>query len=120
SEYGRIRAIAANIKSNPGPGRALPIFVSSSYAAGLDGSIDIWCSTAQGFDPARADAERAKGRSYWFYNGTRPATGALTIDTPATDARMIAWAAFKHGVDVYFYWHANHWRHNRQIVGERY
>lgn len=119
SEYDRIHTIADNIHSNPGPGRALPIFVTSSYSSGLDGAIDIWCSYAAGFQPSRAASERAKGKQYWFYNGTRPATGALTIDAPATDARANAWAAFKHGVEVYFYWHADHWRHNSQKQGER-
>ncbi|HLU67550.1 MAG TPA: glycoside hydrolase domain-containing protein [Kofleriaceae bacterium] len=119
SEYDRIENIAENIKSNPGPGRALPIFVTRSYTGALDGSVDVWCSSAAGFRPDRAALERAKGNDYWFYNGTRPQTGALTIDAPATDARVNAWAAFKHGVDVYFYWHADHWRHNSQKQGER-
>lgn len=119
SQYERINTIAGNIKSNPGPGRALPVFVTSSYKSGLDGAVDIWCSSAAGFQPSRAATERAKGKQYWFYNGTRPATGALIIDAPATDARVNAWAAFKHGVEVYFYWHADHWRHNFQKQGER-
>ena len=64
--------------------------------------------------------ERAAGRSYWFYNGGRPAGGALVIDSPATDARVVGWAAFKHDADGYFYWHAAHWRHNAQkTVGDR-
>ena len=42
--------------------------------------------------------ERARGREYWFYNGGRPAGGAITIDAPATDARATIWAAFKHDV----------------------
>jgi len=33
--------------------------------------------------------------------------------------RAIAWAAFKHDIDVYFYWHGVHWQHNRQKQGER-
>ena len=119
SQYARIHTIADNIKSNPGPGHALPIFVTSSYASGIEGAIDVWCSSAMGFETARAATERAKGKQYWFYNGTRPATGALIIDAPATDARVNAWAAFKHGVEVYFYWHSNHWRHNFQKQGER-
>jgi hypothetical protein len=119
SQYPRIQTIAGNVNSNPGPGRELPIFVTSSYTSGLDGAIDIWCSSAAGFSASRAASERAKGKGYWFYNGTRPATGALVIDAPATDARVNGWAAFKHGVDVYFYWHANHWRHNSQKQGER-
>lgn len=119
ADYARINTIANNIHSNPGPGRTLPIFVTSSYNSNLDGAIDIWCSAAAGFQPARAATERAKSKQYLFYNGTRPATGALTIDSPATDPRVQAWAAFKHGVDLYFYWHADHWRHNFQKQGER-
>lgn len=118
-EYPRIRALAENIHSNPGPGRALPIFVTSRYVEPLDGAIDIWCSGPKGFDLDRVAAERARGRDYWFYNGGRPAGGAITIDAPATDPRAAIWAAFKHGVRVYFYWYAVHWRHNSQKQGER-
>ena len=46
-------------------------------------------------------------------------THAITIDAPATDARATIWAAFKHDVGVYFYWHAVHWRHNSQKQGDR-
>ena len=119
SEYPRIVALADNIHSNPGPGRALPVLVTSAYATGLDGAIDIWDTGPRGFQIDRARAERAKGRRYWVYNGGRPAAGAITIDAPATDARATIWAAFKHDVEVYFYWHAVHWRHNSQKVGDR-
>ena len=119
AEYPRILALAENVHSNPGPGRALPIFVTSKYVEALDGAVDIWCSGPKGFLLDRVAAERKRGRQYWFYNGGRPAGGAITIDSPATDARATIWAAFKHDVDVYFYWHAVHWRHNQQKVGER-
>jgi hypothetical protein len=41
------------------------------------------------------------------------------IDAPATEARVVGWAAFKHDVDLYFFWHGDHWQHNRQKQGER-
>jgi len=119
SAFPRIRTLADNVHSNPGPGRALPIFVTHSYTEGLDGAIDIWDAAPGHFDVSRAAAERAKGRRYWFYNGARPWVGALIIDGPATDARASMWAAFKHDVEVYFFWHAVHWRHNTQKPGER-
>ena len=118
-EYPRIIALAQNIHSNPGPGRSLPVFVTSKYVEALDGSIDIWCSGPKGFDIDRAARERTLGHEYWFYNGGRPAGGAITIDAPATDARATIWAAFKHDVRVYFYWNAVHWHHNSQKQGER-
>lgn len=118
-EYPRILALAENIHSNPGPGRTLPIFVTSRYVDALDSAIDIWASGPKGFLLDRVASERKRGRDYWFYNGGRPAGGAITIDAPATDARATIWAAFKHDVRVYFYWHSVHWRHNSQKVGER-
>jgi hypothetical protein len=118
-EYPHILALAGNIHSNPGPGRALPIFVTSRYVEALDQAIDIWCSGPKGFRLDRVASERARGREYWFYNGGRPEGGAITIDAPATDARATIWAAFKHDVRVYFYWYAVHWRHNSQKQGER-
>ncbi len=118
-EYPRIVALAENIHSNAGPGRALPIFVTSTYVEPLDAAIDIWCSGPKGFKLDRVASERARGREYWFYNGGRPAGGAITIDAPATDARATIWAAFKHDVRLYFYWHSVHWRHNSQKDGER-
>ena len=118
-QYPRIVALADNVHSNPGPGRALPIFVTSRYVEALDASVDIWDSGPKGFLLDRVASERARGRQYWFYNGGRPAAGAITIDAPATDARATIWAAFKHDVRVYFYWHSVHWRHNTQKQGER-
>ncbi len=119
AQFSRIRLIAENVKSNPGPGGKLPLLVTRHYTPELDGAIDIWDSGPRQYNIQRAEAERARGRDHWIYNGGRPAGGAVVIDAPATDARMLPWACFKHGVKVYFYWHAVHWRHNRQKQGER-
>jgi hypothetical protein len=119
SEYERIRRIAENVHTNPGPGRALPIFVTKRYTEGLDGAIDIWDTGPLGFDIETSRRERAKGRRYWIYNGGRPAAGAIVIDSPATDPRATVWACFKHDVETYFYWHGVHWKHNSQKQGVR-
>ena len=119
SEYAYIRKLADNLHSNPGPGKALPAFVTKRFVKELDGSIDIWDTGPLGYDIERAMAERSRGHKYWIYNGGRPAAGAIVIDAPATDPRATIWACFKHGVDNYFFWHGVHWQHNRQKVGER-
>ncbi len=119
SEYAYIRKLADNLHSNPGPGKALPAFVTKRYVKELDGSIDIWDTGPLGYDIERAMEERSRGHKYWIYNGGRPAAGAIVIDAPATDPRATIWACFKHGIDNYFYWHGVHWQHNRQKVGER-
>jgi hypothetical protein len=119
AEYAHIRKLAANIHSNPGPGKHLPIFVTKGYVKELEGAIDVWCSGPQAYYVQRALAERAKGHDYWVYNGGRPFGGAIVIDAPATDARATIWGCFKHGIKVYFYWHGDHWQHNRQKQGDR-
>jgi hypothetical protein len=119
NEYRHIQSLASFVHGNPGPGRALPVFVTSSRKGVLDSAIDIWCSPPQRYDIATAEAERKAGHAYWFYNGHRPHTGALIIDTEATDSRATAWIAFKHGVEVYFNWHSVHWKHNFQKVGDK-
>jgi hypothetical protein len=118
-QYPEVRRLAENVHSNPGPGRKLPTFVTKHPVPELDGAIDIWCVPAQELDPAVAAAERKKGRRVWAYNGARPRAPALLIDTPATDARAVPWAFFKHDVPLYFFWHSVHWQHNRQKQGER-
>ncbi len=117
--FSYIWRIARNVHSNPGVGRTLPIFVTHEYARELDGAIDIWDSGPQFYDVEQALKERARGRDWWVYNGGRPASGALVMEAPATDARAIVWGCFKHNIKVYFYWHGVHWRHNTQKQGER-
>jgi hypothetical protein len=118
-QFPLIRQIAENIKSNPGPGSRLPLLVTHHYTPELDGAIDIWDSPAPRYNIQDAEAERARGRDHWVCNGGRPTAGAVVIDAPATDARMMPWACFKHGIKVYFYWHSMHWKHNKQKAGER-
>jgi hypothetical protein len=118
-QFPEVRELAAMLHANPGPGGKLRTLVTHSFAAELDGVIDIWCTGPRGYEIERAEKERATGRDYWFYNGGRPAGGAIVIDAPATDARATIWGAFKHSIPVYFYWHSVHWRHNSQKVGNR-
>ncbi len=119
SEYPRILSLAANVHSNRGPGARLPIFVTKHWVSALDGSIDVWCAGPQHVDLARVAQERARGRGYCTYNGGRPNGPAIVIDAPATEARAMGWALFKHDLDLYFFWHGVHWRHNSQKQGER-
>jgi len=118
-QFPLIKQIAANIKSNPGPGSRLPLFLTHHYTPELAGAIDIWDCPAPQYNIMHAEAERACGREHWVCNGGRPAAGAVVIDAPATDARMMPWACFKHGIEVYFYWHSVHWMHNAQKPEDR-
>ncbi len=114
-QYPFIRTLSDTIHSNPGPGRALPTFVTRPYVRELEGAIDIWCSTPPDFDPQKAAAQRAAGRSWWLYNGGRPGGPALVMEAPPTDARVVGWMALAAEAPVYFFWHAVHWHHNHQM-----
>jgi len=119
AQYAEVRAFAETIRTNAGPGGKLPLFITKRVIPEFQGLIDIWCIPPQYLDLPKVAEERAKGNSVCFYNGGRPQGPAIVIDAPATEARVIPWAAFKHGIDLYFYWHGDHWRHNSQKQGER-
>jgi hypothetical protein len=114
-----VREIAERLHANPDPGGQLPRFLTRRIEPALDGAVDIWCVPPQAFDIAAAAREQAAGREVWFYNGGRPNGPAIVIDAPPTDGRVVGWAAFKHRLDGYFFWHGVHWRHNSQKQGER-
>jgi hypothetical protein len=118
-QYPEVKRLAGNVRSNPGPGAKLPLFLTKRIIPEFQGLVDVWSIPPQAFDIAAAAAEKAKGRRVSFYNGGRPQGPTPVIDAPATEARAVAWAAFKHDVDLYFYWHGVHWQHNRQKQGER-
>ncbi len=114
SQYPYILSISSNIKSDPGIGKNLPLFVTTQWVQQLDSAIDIWCAAPSEYVISTAIAQRAKGHRYWTYNGGRPFAPAIVIDSPATDPRAMIWACFKHGIETYFYWHTDQWLANSQ------
>jgi hypothetical protein len=119
AQYPEVRRLAENVKSNPGPGGRLPTFLTKHPVEELGDVIDMWCVPPQALDLRVATAERARGRRVSTYNGGRPQGPSPFIDAPATEARAVAWASFAHDLDLYFFWHGDHWQHNRQKPGER-
>lgn len=115
-ELAPIEELALRIKANPGPGKALPLLITPGYMEELKDVVDIWLTHPELYNPDQVSTLKLNA---WLYNGKRPYTGALLIETPATDPRSIAWACFKHSIPAYLYWHAVHWEHNFQKVGER-
>src|SRR4051812_27730375 len=58
SRFAEVRRIAEEVHANPGPGRALPTFVTRQIEPALKGAIDIWCVPPQGLDLAAAASEQ--------------------------------------------------------------
>ncbi len=120
-QFPRVREIGTRVRDTARQvGSPVKTLVTHGYAAELADAVDIWATVPAHYDAARAREERKAGKQMWFYNGGRPHMGAIVVDAPATDPRVVGWAAFRHDVDGYYYWHANHWRHNSQKkIGDR-
>ena len=121
SQYPRVRDVGTRVRRVARElGVPVRTFVTHGYAPELADAVDVWAAVPAHYDAARAAEQRKAGKQMWFYNGGRPYMGAIIVDAPATDPRVVGWAAFRHGVEGYFYWHANHWRHNSQKkIGDR-
>jgi len=102
------------ISGNPGPGGRLPVFVTMSPRPEVEGAVDIYATVADAVNLERVKEERAKGRRWWFYNGMRPMSGAVTLDAPAVDLRVQPWICWLYGIECWFLWESTHWQHNHQ------
>ena len=96
--FALIKSVGELHHRNPGPGKALPLFVTHAPHPDLRGVIDIWCTVTNQFVPERAKAEKGKGKRWWVYNGYRPAAGTQLTGAPAVDCRVAPWACWKYGV----------------------
>jgi len=113
SVYPWIQERAEWVKSNPGPGKSLPIFTTTHYQEELAGAIDIFAAY-DGVDLENLPAARKNGGDYWFYNGNRPRIGSTILEGTAVDYRVNSWILYKYGINEWFIWESTHWQHNHQ------
>ncbi|MCJ7739856.1 DUF4091 domain-containing protein [Candidatus Microgenomates bacterium] len=108
--YSEIKQQANWTHNNPGVGQSLPGFVTSHVVSDLQGYVDIWCyGGTPTFDFSLIAAEQLAGRKFGIYNGYRPRTGSMIIDTDATDPRVNPWIIWKNNFNLYFYWMTTFW-----------
>ncbi|MEO9022951.1 MAG: hypothetical protein ABI237_03860 [Ginsengibacter sp.] len=112
-KYAWIKERASWIKSNPGKGKSLPTFTTTSYNKELDSAIDIWAGY-DGLDLKGLPTIRKEGGDHWFYNGNRPRYGSVILEGTAVDLRVNSWILYKYGINTHFIWHGTHWDHNGQ------
>lgn len=111
--YPWIKERAEWIKSNPGPGRDLPLFTTTGYEEELANAIDYW-SSGTGVELDHLETAQKNGGDYTFYNGYRPRYGSVILEGAAVDFRVNSWILYKYGINCHFIWHGTHWRHNGQ------
>lgn len=106
--YPFIKEKAGWLKSNPGPGKKLPVFTTSHYQDELNDYIDIWAGF-DGADMKYVKQLRDKGGDYWFYNGVRPRTGTVILEAKAADFIVNCWIMYKYGISEWFIWESTVW-----------
>ena len=113
SRYPWVKERAEWIHSNPGTGKSLPVFTTTTYHKELSGDIDIW-SGYNGVDLKELPEIRKRGGDHWFYNGNRPRYGSVILEGAAVDMRVNSWILYKYGIGNHFIWHSTAWKHNGQ------
>jgi hypothetical protein len=59
--------------------------------------VDVWAPPAGWFEPAAMNRQRSLARQTWFLPDHPPFSPALTPESPATDACVLAWQAYRYG-----------------------
>ena len=101
------------IHNNPGPGRELPVFVTTAPRDSLVGSVDIWCTQSSWYPRERVQAAEARGERVWLYAGHRPETTADMIDEYGIAFRLKPWIGHLCHIPRWFTWESTHWFANR-------
>jgi len=114
------------IKSNPGVGSNIPIFVTinllkvDEYYSDL---IDI-SGTTFGFGVTRIWDEvvgkmlATPGKKIYFYNGHRPAGGSFSTEDDGVALRVLPWAQYKKGISRWFFWQSTYYDNYQGGMGE--
>ena len=116
--FAGVRRIADQVHANPGPGRALPTLVTRRSNPRLRRHRYLGRAAASSRSRGRR-CRAARGTPRLVLQSWTSERPGPLIDAPPTDARVVGWAAFKHHLDGYFFWHGIHWQHNSQKQGER-
>jgi len=113
ARYAWVKERAEWIHSNPGSGKALPVFTTTAYNPLLAKDIDIWAGF-DGVDLNILPQIRKNGADHWFYNGNRPRYGSVILEGSAVDLRVNSWILYKYGINTQFIWQSTAWDHNGQ------
>lgn len=76
-------------------------------------NLDItasWIAQAPTSWQVSANAWKAVGKQYWFYNGKRPATGSFATEDDGVALRQLPWAQWKKGVGRWFFWESTYYK----------
>ncbi|MFQ5806493.1 MAG: glycoside hydrolase domain-containing protein [Phycisphaerae bacterium] len=76
--------------------------------------VDIWAPPARWYEPEALQRERGLGKQAWFVPDLPPYSASLAVEAPAIDARLLAWQAYRYGVDALWVEHAAEFQRSAQ------
>ncbi len=71
--------------------------------------VNLAIVIAQAFDVAAAKKATTAGKKVWIYNGARPHSGTLMVDTEAVSLRVNGWLQGQFDIERWFYWESTFW-----------
>jgi len=81
----------------------------AAFIRNFEGFIDIWNISGCFYAVAPLQAQQAKGKECWFYQGSEPWIGGENLDNVALGLRTWAWIAWKYRVDGWHNWCSGRW-----------
>ena len=78
--------------------------------------MDIWNISGCFYPVQLLQAQQAKGKEAWFYQGSEPWIGSEDVDNDALGLRTWAWIAWKYRVDCWHNWCSGRWSSENILV----
>lgn len=96
------------------PVRSLRAFGWFNAATIETPEVDIWAPPARWYEPDALQRERGLGKQAWFVPDLPPYSASSAVEAPATDAGILAWQAYRYGVDAIWIEHAAEVKHAKR------
>lgn len=112
--FGRVEELAKMTKANPGSGKILKTFCTTSvmnqvkFMPSVDIVLDSW-----GDKDEVKQALKEYGKSHkqiFACNGWRPASGTMMIEDDGVAMRVNPWIQYKHNIDRWYVWAATNYK----------
>jgi hypothetical protein len=114
------------IKTNPGVGSEIPIFVTMNLLRvdeDYSDLIDI-SGTTFGFgvtevwDEVVGRTLATPDKRFYFYNGHRPCGGSFSTEDDGVALRVLPWAQYKKSISRWFFWESTYYDNYQGGMGE--
>ena len=122
-DYDLIERWARWMDENPGPGQRLMSLATLDLPSALafTPSLDIPASSLDvgirdTWQTALEEINADPTSLFYYYNGTRPASGSFAIEDDGIALRTLGWIQHKMNIDRWFYWEATYYL-NFQCLG---